>query len=238
MTLRVMEGPALKPRSSLSPEQKAAFVLLLFLGLAGILLGFRSFGASLRRPFEEQIARTAGTYVSQEQRDAEELAALKTRDSDADGLTDYDEQFVYKTSAFLADSDSDSFDDKMEIFSGNDPNCPQGKTCGGTVQSSDASAGVTPQPSLEPASGPAPSATAVPSVASLLGGGMFQSEQDLADFLLAMPVEEIRAYLKQSGLPEEDLNKLSDEDLKKVFAEAIQTALKEGQFKEILAPKP
>ncbi len=54
---------------------------------------------------------------------------LRRRDTDQDGLTDYDEQYLYKTSAYLKDSDSDGFDDKAEVTSGNDPLCPPGQSC-------------------------------------------------------------------------------------------------------------
>lgn len=54
---------------------------------------------------------------------------LKKIDTDQDGISDYDELSIYGTSPYLADSDSDSFDDKTEIDSGNDPNCPKGQNC-------------------------------------------------------------------------------------------------------------
>ena len=37
------------------------------------------------------------------------------KDTDADGLTDADEQNIYRTSAYLADSDSDGVSDNQEI---------------------------------------------------------------------------------------------------------------------------
>lgn len=219
-----MDVPAsTKPRSGLSPEQKAAFVLLLFLGLAGVVLGFRSFGANLRRPFEEQLARATAGYLTLEEQEAAEAAALKTRDSDADGLTDYDEQFVYKTSAYLTDSDSDGFDDKTEIFSGNDPNCPQGKTCG--VAAAEVSSN-TGSPALNFGSAPVLPA----------GSAVFQTEQEVADFLLSLPINEIRVYLIQSGFSKEDVEKLSDEQLKELLQSSVETALEQGQFKSIVQP--
>lgn len=54
---------------------------------------------------------------------------LRQRDTDSDGLSDYDEQYLYKTSAYLKDSDSDGYDDKTEVTSGNDPLCPPGQAC-------------------------------------------------------------------------------------------------------------
>ena len=54
---------------------------------------------------------------------------LKTKDTDSDGLSDYDELNVYGTSPYLKDSDGDSYSDKIEIDSNNDPNCPKGTEC-------------------------------------------------------------------------------------------------------------
>ena len=60
--------------SELTMEQKVAFVLLMFLGLGGVVLGFLSFGANIRRPFELQIARYTGEqFLTSGQREAAEL---------------------------------------------------------------------------------------------------------------------------------------------------------------------
>ncbi len=59
-----------------------------------------------------------------------DVQALQARDTDADGLSDYDELYVYHTSPYLKDSDSDGVDDKTEVTKGTDPTCPQGQTCG------------------------------------------------------------------------------------------------------------
>jgi len=54
---------------------------------------------------------------------------LQTKDTDGDGLSDYDEINLYKTSAYLKDTDSDGYDDKKEITSNHDPNCPVDGGC-------------------------------------------------------------------------------------------------------------
>jgi len=45
-------------------------------------------------------------------------------DSDNDGLTDFDEVFIYKTDPNVADSDGDGFTDGAEVLSGYDPTDP------------------------------------------------------------------------------------------------------------------
>lgn len=50
---------------------------------------------------------------------------LKARDSDGDGLSDYDEMFVHNTNPLSADTDGDGLNDYDEIFKyGTDPNNP------------------------------------------------------------------------------------------------------------------
>lgn len=46
------------------------------------------------------------------------------KDSDNDGITDYDELKIYNTNPYLADSDNDGFIDSVEILGGFDPNDP------------------------------------------------------------------------------------------------------------------
>lgn len=97
---------------------------------------------SLPKPTDEETA-------SVDQAEAE-AAELQSKDSDSDGLTDYDEQYLYRTSAYLKDTDSDGYDDKTEVESGNDPLCPKGQEClrqapveGGSVVEQDGAAAPT-----------------------------------------------------------------------------------------------
>lgn len=55
----------------------------------------------------------------------------RSTDTDTDGLSDYDELNVYKTSPYLADTDGDNLNDGDETKNGTDPNCPLGKDCVG-----------------------------------------------------------------------------------------------------------
>ena len=96
--------------------------------LSAFVLGFWQLRNAIRLPFvlpepkaEEQVAvREAGAGTPEPSR---------TRDTDGDGLMDWDEANRYRTSPYLKDTDSDGFEDKTEIESGNDPNCPKGETC-------------------------------------------------------------------------------------------------------------
>ena len=55
--------------------------------------------------------------------------SLKTKDTDGDGLSDYDELNGYQTSPYLSDTDSDGMNDAEEVAKQSDPNCPEGRDC-------------------------------------------------------------------------------------------------------------
>lgn len=72
---------------------------------------------------------TPGPVETKAQQELEKIAEMRLLDSDSDGLNDFDEQYTYGTSAYLADSDSDGVDDNAELATGEDPNCTAGTTC-------------------------------------------------------------------------------------------------------------
>src|SRR3989338_3470243 len=129
-------------RSPFSKEEKVALLLLVVAGIGGVIFGGKYLGKNLVSPFQLVLDES---YTFESDKESAELAAMKARDTDADTLSDYDEQYVYQTSPYLDDSDSDGFGDAVEISSGNDPNCPVDRTCGSTVTGEEA---VDPSESL------------------------------------------------------------------------------------------
>ncbi|MBI5369663.1 hypothetical protein HZA85_00505 [Candidatus Uhrbacteria bacterium] len=218
-----------QPRA-LTAEQKVAFAILLFLGLGGFVLGFRSFGSAIRRPFDLQIAKylSGEKFMTSEQRQQKDLEASKTRDTDGDGLNDYDELYVYKTSPYLTDSDSDGFDDKTEIFSNNDPNCPQEKDCSkGPTQEGVAKEEILPGLN-----------NAFADTAGILASGKvdFKNPEDVKNFFRQATIEEIRKALIQAGVPKDQLDQISDEDLTTFFNSTLDDASNAGAFDALVKP--
>ena len=80
-----------------------------------------------------EIIDEINTYISQVSLEKLETVTMNERilkeyigdillsDSDSDGLSDYDEMFVYNTNMFSADTDSDGFIDTAELMHGYDP---------------------------------------------------------------------------------------------------------------------
>jgi hypothetical protein len=152
----------------------------------------------LSAPFSE-YGQDKGLWKSQTEQDLEKIAAMKTKDTDGDGLTDYDETYLYQTSPYLADSDSDGFSDKDEIASGNDPNCPAGQAC---TKIEDAAAKAAP-----------------------VAGEPSEEDTGLGGFLSGTATAaEVRDALRQAGVSDETLSKLDDATLLELYTETLKEA--------------
>lgn len=110
---------------ALKLEDRMTTLALLVIGGLTILLGFFSVRHSIKATFYGNLGAASLNLNSSEQA---QLSSLHTKDTDTDGLSDYDELYGYNTSPYLRDSDSDGTDDAAEVAAGTDPNC-NGATC-------------------------------------------------------------------------------------------------------------
>ena len=146
---------------------------------------------SIKRSIEAPFAQNKTNALAT----AEQTGAINIKkDTDGDGLLDSDELSAYGTSPYLADSDSDGVSDGEEIAKGTDPNCPAGKTC--------------------TTSAIQPPATSGSSIGDILIGGISSPS--------ATPsVAELRDILKQGGLPANQVDALSDEQILQAYNESL-----------------
>ncbi len=194
--------PNLMPISDPSPftrEQKIGFLLLLALGLLAVVAGFFQIKNNLHRPF----ALNTKVPIAVKD-DINTIDHLRFQDTDGDGLTDYDELFVYGSSPYLADSDSDGLPDGAEVKNGSDPLCPQGKVCSQLAGSTVALSSTSSFEFLDPA---------------MLNNGV--PPVDLAQ-AIQNPAE-LRKMLASSGVDEATLKKVSDADLLSLAADLFNT---------------
>lgn len=96
---------------------------ILIFGLAAIVLGFFQFKNNIASPFWPKDPQNTN------QIDKEDLLGLRQKDTDQDGLSDYDELYIYGSSPYLKDTDSDGVNDEEEVIFGTDPSCPEGENC-------------------------------------------------------------------------------------------------------------
>jgi Bacterial TSP3 repeat len=103
-------------------------ILFIAVGVSAIFLGVKQYTQKINGPFAANAVAIAA-LKNQMQANVNSAAVDKTKDTDGDGLSDYDEVNIYHTSPYLKDTDSDGIPDGVEIKNGTDPNCPQGQTC-------------------------------------------------------------------------------------------------------------
>lgn len=218
---------------------------ILFFGLAAIVLGLFQFRHNLNKyfitPDKEPVS------ISQQQVD-EDLLGLRQKDSDEDGLSDYDELYLYGTSPYIQDSDSDGYSDFNEIAKGTDPNCVEGQNCFGTWSSTQKE-GVSPndlfvtqkaQASqirlLLQQSGAAPDDLAQFSDAELMtlynevlaeaqgsSSGGAKTVNFQADDITDLTPDEIRELLGDAGVSRNLLETISDQELMELVTETLTT---------------
>ncbi len=202
--------------SGIGKNQKVAVIVLAVLAVFVVIMWGVQFKKSINSPFSYNPSETNGNKSSTCQGpDCQEdnEASLKIKDTDGDGLSDWDELYFYKTSPYLEDSDSDGFTDKEEIDSENDPNCPIGRDCSGLEDIMSGTSGAEDNlleelnlQGIEPE------------------GGEINSEQEeiLNEILGGQTNADIlRKMLLESGMDEELLNQISDEDLMASYEEVL-----------------
>lgn len=231
-------------------ERRAVALFVGVIGVGALVLGFLGIRQQLNEPYAFLLQNLSDEELAKLQTDLKKvlegeqttnLQALKGKDTDADGLNDYDELYTYSTSPYLQDTDSDTFSDAKEIETQNDPNCPSGKICAeGGIQTGAASTDA----SVEDIRKTLIDAGISESFLSLM------SDEDLVKFYNetvketgidiskfdtssianinasaegGMSAEDIRAFLRSTGqITEEQLQSIDDATLVKVYGEALQ----------------
>ena len=198
----------------------------------------------IKAPFKTKKDNNA--IASQETVTAtQDVEAMKKMDTDGDGLSDYLEQYVYGTSAYIEDSDSDGISDKNEVIVGQDPMCAQGTDCTLDITNN------APQVNLNPDQYGSESdiykATLVElgfELADLdqMSSAELESLYDQATSVITdadqaveftdiysnnslddMSIDELKGILLAGGATEEDLVGISDEQLMQIFEEVINS---------------
>ncbi len=195
---------------SWTDDNRLAIAIVAGASAVALAFAFLSIGKNIRRPFEPQ---GPGKFVTLDEQQAQQTEALKYKDTDGDGLTDYDEIYIYRTSPYIADTDSDGISDGQEVKKGTDPNCPKGQTCDASPENYSPPNSANPsdllmgqQPGglfLEPST----STAAIPA----LDPGL----------MTAFDPAKVRVLLKSAGMSEAQLSKITDDQLKQVYDEAL-----------------
>lgn len=182
----------------LPQKRRAGAWVVLLMGVVGLGIGVMQWRGS----FGQVFVRGASDYKTPDELEAERVAEMKTKDTDGDGLNDYEESQVYQTSPYLTDSDSDGADDKTELAAGDDPNCPAGKECSAFAGAVDVQAEIAGTSAAELAE---------------------QERAVLEQFMNPTP-DQIRQLLLESGIKAEDIEGIDDATLLELYRQALAEA--------------
>jgi hypothetical protein len=190
------------------PSQKWLLLGLFIIGIGALILGFWNMSGAIKNSWVPDKIASQNTITTTVDKTSETLLDLRNKDTDKDGLSDYDELYIYDTNPYLEDSDSDNYSDKEEIDTDNDPNCPRGRTCYQTSQPTDTA-----------------TESSSPSETSSFVG----TSTDLAVLgdITNLTGAEIRQLLIEQGAPAEMLADIDDETLRTLFLQELGEKLEE-----------
>lgn len=194
--------------------QKIAVIFLAIFGVFFITLGVLQFINRIRSPF--RYGGEAAIPVSQQEAVEFHTAVLMSMDTDGDGLSDYDEIYIHKTSPYLEDTDSDGRSDYDEIFVyGSDPKCAEGENCSGNDNFSETASTSNTQLNL-------------PSENENILSVNNEDEEFLNSVVSGeINISVLRELMLVNGFSQEQLDLISDEDLQAIYLEAMVSKMEE-----------
>lgn len=170
-----------------------------------------------------------------------QITALKTKDTDHDGLSDYDELFYYKSSPYLFSTAGDGVSDGTKVAKGENPSCAENTTCNPTPTvnvNTDTNSTLTPDflRSALKAAGVAQSTLDNTNDADLLAiytrvvGQTSKSNTNTnvvpnvtVSDLQKLSGNDIRSLLEANGISATTLSTVDDTTLQQIFQQVITT---------------
>ncbi|MDA3803047.1 MAG: hypothetical protein PF488_04135 [Patescibacteria group bacterium] len=191
-----------------SKTQKIASILLVVFGVFLIGFSISQFRDKIVSPFRLETSEM--NKITQDEKINFHLAVLQNMDTDEDGLSDYEEIYVYDISPYLEDTDSDELSDYAEIQRGSDPNCPEGEDCSviGSIQ--------TPVDNNEEFTDVYDNNENSVNTGDNMEGALVETISTGE-----VDVTVLRELMLSNGFNKEELDQISDEDLKMIYLEAI-----------------
>jgi hypothetical protein len=213
----------------LNTEQKIAIIALV-IG-AGFIFIYSAINVrqSIYTPFLASIEDFEKNRELIQDPVAEYEALQKRTDSDGDGLSDWAEENVYKTSPYLWSTAGDEIPDNVKIAKGENPLCRSGEACDIGAMKFDLATSSSPYDLLEdqPSTndtfnqawmGSGPSAGEFQDLASEAGVDLEAMKEQIPKD----PATLRQAALDSGRITQEQLDNISDEDLVKLYLEAYE----------------
>lgn len=205
---------------NLSKSQKISVILLAFFAFILIIGWGWQLKKNINSPFTPRLTENSSNKSPAEVQkfcrdgncfsNQDEL--FKNSDTDKDGLNDFDELYIYKTSPYLEDSDSDGYSDKSELDSGNDPNCPVGRECATSFTD------LINEPLVDTEKNGLDGLELIPGAGGLINNGV-SADQDVLSG--KSDAQTLRQMLLDAGMDKAILDQISDENLLKSYQEVL-----------------
>ena len=205
--------------------QKAAAIGLAIFGVFIIVLWMVQFKNSIRSPlnYSSNSNSSNNSSATASATSAQDEAALKAKDTDGDGLSDWDELNIYHTSPYLADSDSDGILDGVEVKNGTDPNCPTGRDCSAPIYNADAN--MSNSASSTPSATGQSNTTPTTQTPNLNLSASSTHQQELQNALSGQTdAATLRQLLIQAGMDKNTLDQISDQELMQSYQDTLNQA--------------
>ncbi|MFZ6015710.1 MAG: hypothetical protein ACOYUZ_05145 [Patescibacteria group bacterium] len=124
-----LKRPIREQWSKLSKEQKIAFIILVICAVFAFVFSFISLRHGIYAPFLVSVDEIEAKKELLKDPIEQHTALKKRIDTDGDGLSDWAEENVYKTSPYLWSTAGDNLPDNVKIAMGLNPLCKEGQDC-------------------------------------------------------------------------------------------------------------
>jgi len=203
-------------KNNISP--KLVFAVLIFLAIGTLAFGFINLTKNIYNNKFQDSENETEVANTENKNLVNDLLELQAMDTDKDGLSDYDEIYIYKTSPYLADTDSDGYLDKEEIDTNHDPLCPVGQDCRG--------AQIPDQEEINPQDVLPYDENLLEQDGSTQNDGANQEQEKMPEELINelknLDVNQVRELLLSSEqMTEEQLAEIDDETLMQIYLEVL-----------------
>ena len=200
---------------NMDKERKTALIVLGVFSLIIVVALFLNLRNSIRGPLDYKKLASKDQKATTTVKNSDELSSdnleLKTKDTDKDSLSDWDELFIYATSPYLEDTDGDELTDYEEVVTyKTNPTCPEGQTCSGTLTQGDSQNVISNESEL---------GSLYDVLSDLDKMGEEINTSTIATSSIDINPAQLRSLLLENGFSQEDLNAVSDEDLLKIYSQ-------------------
>lgn len=114
---------------SLEQKQKAFFAVFVLFSCMALVFSYISVKEGINAPFRVSVKEAYKNVGLLKDQTEEQESLAKRIDSDGDGLSDWDEQNVYKSSPYLWSTAGDGVPDNIKVAMGENPLCKLGEPC-------------------------------------------------------------------------------------------------------------